>query len=75
VTGAGVKAAVEQSPLYYTPQQLAPLFGRGWTTRRVREWLRRAGVLEDRHGTLVTTAERLAAEFPEVYRRLLMRTS
>lgn len=62
-------------PLYYTPAQLKPLFGKGWTTRRVRRWLERAGVLEDRHGTICTTAERLAAAFPELYRRLAMSES
>jgi hypothetical protein len=65
----------ETTPCYYTPAQLRPLFGRGWSTRRVRRWLERAGVLENRHGTVVTTAERLAASFPEVYRRLLMSES
>lgn len=63
----------ELAPCYYTPKQLRRFFGKGWSTRRVREWLGRAGVLESRHGTVVTTAERLAAEFPEIYRRLLLK--
>jgi hypothetical protein len=68
-------AAVKQQvalPVYFTVPEVARLLGRGWSTRRTRDWLQRAGVLEDRHGTLVTTAERLAASFPEVYRRLVM---
>lgn len=59
-------------PAYYTPSDLKKHFGRGWTTQRVRRWLKRAGVLEERHGTLITTGERLASAFPEVYRRLVM---
>lgn len=65
----------EAAPVYYTAAMLKPYFGRGWTTRRIRRWLDRAGVLEDRHGTTVTTAERLASAFPEVYRRLVMTES
>jgi hypothetical protein len=61
-------------PVYYTPKQLRPFYGKGWSTRRVREWLKRAGVLEDRFGTPVVTAERLASAFPEVYRRLVLRS-
>jgi hypothetical protein len=59
-------------PAYYTPADLRKHFGRGWTTERVRRWLKRAGVLEKRHGTLVTTGERLASAFPEIYRRLTL---
>lgn len=43
----------------------------GWSPRRTRAWLWRAGVLERRFGTVVTTPERIASAFPEVYRRLL----
>lgn len=67
----GLSDTPVQPPCYYTPAQLKPLFGRGWSTQRVRRWLKRAGVLENRHGVVVTTAERLAASFPEIYRRLL----
>lgn len=65
-------ATKEAPPVYYTPAHLKPYFGKGWSTRRVRRWLERAGVLEDRHGTQVTTSERLASAFPEVYRRMVM---
>jgi hypothetical protein len=58
-------------PVFYTVPQIAKALGRGWTVRRTRDWLHRAGAIEKRHGTLVTTAERLASEFPEAYRRLL----
>ena len=61
------------APVYFTVGDVQKLLGRGWSAQRTRRWLKRAGVLEDRHGTLVTTAERLAASFPEVYRRLTLR--
>jgi hypothetical protein len=72
---SGQPPTAELPPCYYTPSQLRPFFGKGWSTRRVRRWLDRAGVLEMRHGTPITTAERLATAFPELYRRLLMTTS
>lgn len=66
-------AAVKAEPtVYFTVPQIQKLLGRGWTTRRTRRWLDRAGVLERRHGIVVTTGERLAASFPELYRRLAM---
>ena len=61
--------ALPANALYFTVPQIAKVMG--WEVRRARRWLHRAKVLEKRHGTLVTTAERLASEFPETYRRLL----
>lgn len=66
-------AATNNEPtVYFTVPQISKLLGRGWTTRRTRRWLDRAGVLERRHGVVITTGERLAASFPEIYRRLVM---
>ncbi len=65
-------AKTYEAPVYFTVPQVKALLGRGWSTERTRRWLKRAGVLEDRHGTLVTTGERLASAFPEVYRRLVL---
>lgn len=66
-------AAVKIEPtVYFTVPQIQKLLGRGWTTQRTRRWLDRAGVLERRHGTVMTTGERLASAFPELYRRLVM---
>lgn len=61
----------EQPPLFYTIAQVRRAIGMEWSARRVRRWLWRAGALEKRHGVVVTTPERLASSFPEVYRRLL----
>lgn len=58
--------------VYFTVPQIRKLLGRGWTTQRTRRWLDRAGVLERRHGVVLTTGERLASAFPELYRRLVM---
>lgn len=58
-------------PLFYTVGQVRRAIGMDWSARRVRRWLDRAGALERRFGTVVTTAERLAVAFPEVYRRLI----
>ena len=63
---------MSEPPVYFTVKDIQKLLGRGWTMERTRRWLRRAGVLEDRHGTLVTTSERLASAFPELYRRLVL---
>lgn len=57
-------------PAYYTIAELRRHFGRGWSTQRVRRWLKREGVLEKRGRLFVATSERLAAAFPEVYRRI-----
>lgn len=66
--------AAEQLPTeapYFEVAQIKAVLGPRWSLRRTRRWLHRAGVLERRHGVLVTTAERLHAEFPEIYARLL----
>lgn len=55
--------------LYFRVPELAR--AAGMPLREMRDWLHRAGMLERRHGKLVTTAERVASEFPEAYRRLL----
>lgn len=60
----------EESP-YFEVAQIKAVLGSRWSLRRTRRWLHRAGVLERRHGVLVTTAERLHAEFPEIYQRLI----
>lgn len=62
-----------EMPVYFTVPEIQKVLGRGFSLQRTRRWLKRAGVLEDRHGMLVTTGERLAAAFPEVYRRLALR--
>jgi hypothetical protein len=63
------KARLDPTAVYYTPADIARAMG--WSTLRVRRWLKRAGILERRHGTLITTPERLHAEFPEVWHRLI----
>jgi len=65
--------ARSEPPLFYTIAQVRNAIGADWSARRVRRWLWRAGALERRHGIVVTTPERLASAFPEVYRRLLER--
>lgn len=57
--------------VYITIPQIQEVVGDGFSTRRLRRWLDRAGVLERRYGTVVTTPERLAVAFPEVYRGLV----
>ncbi len=60
------------APLFYTVKQVQRASGMDhWSARRIRRWLDRAGALERRFGTVVTTPERLATAFPEIYRRLL----
>lgn len=60
------------APLFYTIKQVQRAAGmEQWSSRRIRRWLGRAGALERRYGTVVTTPERLAIAFPEIYRRLL----
>ncbi|HET9954151.1 MAG TPA: hypothetical protein VFQ61_06590 [Polyangiaceae bacterium] len=59
------------APLFYTIKDVQQAIGPSWSQRRVRRWLSRAGALERRYGTVVTTPERLASSFPEVYQRLL----
>jgi hypothetical protein len=56
---------------FFEVAQIKAVLGPRWSLRRTRRWLHRAGVLERRHGVLVTTAERLHAEFPEIYQRLI----
>ena len=63
--------AQRDGPLFYRVKDIALLLGPAWSQRRTRGWLARAGALERRFGTLVTSADRLAIAFPEIYRRLL----
>lgn len=57
--------------IFITVGQVRAALGERWSPRKVRRWLERAGVLERRFGVLVTTPERLATAFPEIYRRLI----
>lgn len=59
------------APVFFTIRQVQRALGSEWSARRIRRWLARAGVLERRFGIVVTTPERLATAFPELYRRLL----
>lgn len=65
----GSKPPLNAEVLYFRVPKLAQ--AAGMDVREMRDWLRRAGLLEWRHGKLVVTAERVACEFPEAYRRLL----
>ena len=65
----GTKPPMNAEALYFRVPRLAA--AAGMELREMRDWLRRAGLLERRHGKLVVTAERVACEFPEAYRRLL----
>lgn len=50
--------------IYLTTAELAPLLG--WTTRRTRNYLQRAGVLRKHGGRWVTSIDALREQFPEV---------
>jgi hypothetical protein len=65
----GSKPPTNAEVLYFRVPKLAA--AAGMEVREMRDWLHRAGLLERRHGKLVVTAERVACEFPEAYRRLL----
>lgn len=65
----GSKPPTNAEVLYFRVPKLAA--AAGMDVREMRDWLHRAGLLERRHGKLVVTAERVACEFPEAYRRLL----
>lgn len=65
----GSKPPTNAEALYFRVPKLAR--AAGMEVREMRDWLHRAGLLELRHGKLIVTAERVACEFPEAYRRLL----
>jgi len=65
----GSKPPLNSETLYFRVPKLAR--AAGMEVREMRDWLHKAGLLEWRHGKLVVTAERVACEFPEAYRRLL----
>jgi hypothetical protein len=56
---------------YLSVPEVAKLIG--WNTERTRKWLTRAKVIVRRGGRPVVTTERLHAEFPEAFQRLVMR--
>jgi hypothetical protein len=58
-------------PLFYTMRDVQRAVGGEWSQRRIRRWLARAGALERRYGTVVTTPQLLATSFPEIYQRLI----
>jgi hypothetical protein len=54
--------------LYYSVRDVAKVLG--WGYLRTWRWVRRTGIFVRRGGRLVTTRERLVAEFPEVMHRI-----
>jgi|1185.fasta_scaffold05085_4 hypothetical protein len=57
-------------PTYLTIPEAAQAFGR--TVRSTRKWLSRAGLVVMRGGRPCVSPERLRAEFPEAYNRMLL---
>jgi len=62
---------VDDGQMFYTVRDVQRAIGGSWSARRVRRWLDRAGALERRFGTVVTTPELLSVSFPEIFRRLV----
>lgn len=57
---------------YIETAEVARALGPGWSTERVRRWLKRRGAAIKIDGRWYTTRAKLRAAFPEVYEELLI---
>jgi hypothetical protein len=58
---------VAGSVRFYTVPEVAKLMR--FPVWKARRWMQRQGIAEKRHGTIVTTLDRIGANFPELFGR------